>query len=130
MVDHGSGLQFECCAQVIGAERAVGAQADEGDEVLPDQHPSQSDRAVSAVVVATQCRTPCLWVVTIDTSKDCRIAAGPLGLECLIAESRFHQDDREIDFLTIPPPEGRGRSGDRLSRPVSHLHKKSALSSW
>ncbi|MFH1122833.1 MAG: hypothetical protein V1758_04160 [Pseudomonadota bacterium] len=33
-------------------------------------------------------------------------------------------------WCCIPPPEGRGRSADRHRRPVSPLHKKSALSSW
>ena len=77
-----------------------------------------------------RCWRPCLWVVSVDTGKDCRTAAGPLGLGCLIVETRFHQDDREIDFLRILPPDGRGRSEDRHCRPVSHLHMKSALSSW
>ena len=79
----------------------MGVQTDEGDEVLPDQHPSQSHRAVSAVDVAAQCRTPCISVVIVDTGKDYRITAGPFGVECLVVQSRFHQDDREIDFLGI-----------------------------
>lgn len=98
VVDHDSGLQSECCAQVPGSGRQMGLETDESDEVLPDLHPSQSNRAVSAIVVAPERWRPCLWVVSVDTGKDCRISAGPIGLECLIEQSRFHQDDREIDF--------------------------------
>jgi hypothetical protein len=70
VVDHGFGFQFECCAEVFGAGRAVGIQADESDEILPDQHSGQGDGAVSTVVVATECGRDCVWVVAPDPRKD------------------------------------------------------------
>ena len=47
-------------------------------------------------------------MVSVNKGKDCRIVAGPLELECLIVQRRFHQDDREIDLLKMLPPEGEG----------------------
>ena len=108
----------------------MGLETDESDEVLPDQHPCPRNRSVSAIVLATQCRRTGLWLVSVDTRKDCRITAGPVALKCLSDQSRFYQDDREIGFLTIQPPEGRPSSADSHDRPVSPLNKKSALSSW
>ena len=81
----------------------MGFQTDESPAVLPDQHPSQSHRSVSAVVVTTQCRRPCLWMVGVDTGKDCCIITGAVGLDVLIGQTGFHQDDREIH----PPKWGR-----------------------
>lgn len=79
-------------------------QADEGDAVLPDQHPRPSYWSVSAVVVTTQFRRPCLWMVSVDTGKDCCIITSPVGIDVLIGQTDFHQDDREIQFLKIQPP--------------------------
>ena len=58
----------------------MGLEMDESDEVLSDQHPCPGNWAVQAIVLALQCRRPCLWVVGIDTGKDCRITAGSAGI--------------------------------------------------
>ena len=105
-------------------------QADESDEVFPDQYPCPGNWALAAVVVATQCQRPCLCVVSVDPGKDFRITASPIGLECPMGHSRFHQDDRQRDFLRINSPEGVGMFGDRDYRPMPPLHNKGALSSW
>jgi hypothetical protein len=83
---------------VLGGRWVI--QADESDQISPDQHSGQGHGAVSAVVVAAQCGRPCLWVVSVDTGENCRVSAGPFGVGCLGVESRFHQDDREIGFLS------------------------------
>jgi hypothetical protein len=48
----------------------VGIYADESDPISPDQYPGLSHGEVSAVVVATERRRPCLWVVASDPRKD------------------------------------------------------------
>jgi len=68
----------------------MGTQTDESDEVLSDQHPSQGHRTVSTVVVTTQCRTPCLCVVGVDTGKDRRVGSRPVGIVGRTGQSRFH----------------------------------------
>jgi len=67
----------------------VGIQADESDEISPDQHPGQGDGEVSAVVVATQCRRLCLWVVASDPCEDSRV--GLIGMKelCIAEGLRF-----------------------------------------
>jgi hypothetical protein len=67
----------------------VGIQADESDEILPDQHPGQGNGEISAIVVATECGKLCLWVVTSAPCKDSGIGfIGMKGL-CIAEGLRF-----------------------------------------
>ena len=85
VVDHGVGVQFECGAEELSAGRAVGNQADESDPISPDQHSGQGHGAVSAIVVAIECRRLSLWVVAPDPRED--RGAGFIGMkELSIAE--------------------------------------------
>jgi hypothetical protein len=115
VVDHDSGVQSECCTEVIGSGREMGAQADESDAFLPDQHPGQSDRTVSAAFVACQSRTSCLRVAVVNTGQDRRIGACPLGLTGWIVRSCFHQDDREIGFLRVQASKGEACPETRIT---------------
>ena len=67
----------------------MGTQADESDEISPDQHPGQGNGEVAAVVVATECGRHCVWVVAPDPRKDSGF--GFIGMKelCIAEGLRF-----------------------------------------
>ena len=89
VVDHGFGFQFECCAEVLSAGKGVDLQEDESDPISPDQHSGQGHGAVSAVVVATECGRPSVWVAASDSWEDCGV--GFIGMKelCIAEGLRF-----------------------------------------
>ncbi len=67
----------------------------------------------------------------MDPGKNIRIAARPVGLDGLIGQIRFHQDDREIEFLVrYGSLRWETVSVSRHVHPLLSLNKKIALSSW
>ena len=67
----------------------MGIQADESDQISPDQPPGEGNGEISAVVVATECGRFCVWVVAADPCKDS--GSGFIGMKelCVAEGLRF-----------------------------------------